>query len=151
MADYRDSWCYKQLSEEGIKRLDVLASRVSTAFGTKVQDCFVSEIRDEEGKTSYPNFVFFSDRGITECADPMGKDYFDIAPLEGRVVAIDIKCTSFDFQNAIGDSRLTAEVWLGATGPGGWYITFRAAGESCKELSRIIRERLIPNLAGAQG
>jgi len=149
MSDYKESISYRRLGEEGRKRFDMLASLATRAFGAKILDCFVSEVIQQDGRTSYPNFVLLLDKGLSECHDPMSDIHYDLYPLQGQVCALDVQSKSYESESPTSESRLSVRVFFGAGMD--WNLQLYAAGEGCGELTRVLEKWIMPNLATPGG
>ncbi len=144
MRDYSGFPSYLRLSVEGKRRFNLLAHMVQETIGSEIRDCFVSEVIATDGSISYPNFVFFLREGVTECHDPMGTELFDLVPLRRQVSAVDVTWNEYLTGAVTPASRLTITVFFARLTKG--VLTMQAAGEGCNELSRVLREHIIPSL-----
>ena len=149
MSSYQESVSYRRLSEEGKKRLDMLATLAARTFEAEIQDCFVSEIIEQDGRTIYPSFVLLLSRGLSECHNPMTDVHYDLYTLQEQVRGIDVESKNYEIGCPTPESRLSVQVHFGSSL--GWHLQLQAAAEACDELTRVLKEWFVPNLASASG
>ena len=111
----------------------------------EIEDIFVTDYIDSEGKREYENLWFFSDRYAMEAKGfAMGKDDFDIAPIKDRVEYYEIRKQDYDFKEATEKSRLHLKIKWDT----GIHGEFKAAKENCDVFRDIILKYVKPNLKG---
>lgn len=111
----------------------------------EIEDIFVTDYIDSEGKGEYENMWFFSGRYLMEAKGfAAGKDDFDIAPIKDRVERCAIQKQDYDFKEATDKSRLHLLFNLDT----GAIADFKASKENCDALRDIILKHVKPNMKG---
>lgn len=110
-----------------------------------IDDIFVTEYIDSDGKREYENLWFFSDRYIMDAKGfAAGSDDFVIAPITDRVAHYRIKKLNYDFKEATEKSRLHLMFRSNTAAT----ANLKASKENCDALRDIILKYMMPNMKG---
>ena len=125
------------------RRIKELIQIAASFSRQKIEDIFVSEYREAEGRQIIESVAVFTPTYVISFNDPLKEDDFFVGP--PAVVNLKISRKDFDFENWSETSRLTAtlESPNGATGP------LYATRGNCLELWRIVKERVLPYVGAA--
>jgi len=128
-------------TEVASKRIAQLIGVARDFYLEPIQDIFVSEYRESDGRQVIRSVWMFSESQTMEFKNPLQEDNFDLAVIKGSVVWLVAERKDFDFVSWSGASRFTVKFKLASAIHGEFY----ASGKNCLELLRITRERMLPN------
>ena len=111
-------------------------------YPDSIQDIFVSEYIDEEGKRQYENLWFFTSTIFMEAKQFLTEDNFDAAPYIKKFKHWTIEKKDYDFEDSTDNSRMKLYVTF-ATGITG---QLKASGKNCHYLKEIFLKYIKPNL-----
>lgn len=106
-----------------------------------VQDVFVTDYIDSEGKRQYENLWFFTSTLVLEAKRFLTEDNFDSAPLKKKVQRWQVNRTEYNFEKASTKSRLSITVELKFAND----CTLKASQENCDHLRDIFIKHIVPN------
>ena len=95
-----------------------------------VQDVFVTDYIDSEGKRQYENLWFFTSTLAMEAKQFLTEDNFDSAPFKKKVKLWQVNRTEYNFEKASAKSRLSIRVELEY----GNDCEFKASQDNCDYL-----------------
>ena len=107
-----------------------------------MQDIFVSEYVDEEGRRQYENLWLFTSSAIFEAKLFLTTDDFDGTPYTKKIKYWKIAKKDYDFNSVTSKSRMTLTFSL-ETSMG---CIMKASGENCLFLKNIFLKYILPNL-----
>ncbi|MEA3338617.1 MAG: hypothetical protein U9R15_01495 [Chloroflexota bacterium] len=109
----------------------------------EIEDIFVTEYIDSDGKREYENMWFFSDRYIMDAKGfAAGSDEFVITQIRGKVAHFRIKKQDYDFKAATERSRLHLMVHFNTAA----VANLTASKENCDALRDIILKYVKTNM-----
>ncbi len=111
-------------------------------YPDSIQDIYVSEYIDEEGKRQYENLWFFTSTTFMEAKQFLTEDNFDAAPYVKKFKHWTIEKKNYDFGDSTDISRMKLRVAF-ATGLG---AELKASGKNCYYLKEIFLKYIKPNL-----
>lgn len=111
-------------------------------YPDSIQDIFVSEFMDEEGKRQYENIWFFTSTSMMEAKQFLTEDSFDEAPYVKKIKHWIIEKKEYDFEIATETSRMNLDVSFES----GISAVFKATGKNCSYLKDIFLRYVKPNL-----
>ncbi len=129
------------------ERLEQLVSVASAFYPEPIEDVFISEYRQGDGRQVIASVWFFTANLAVEFKNPLTEERFDLALLKGSVDYLEATKENFDFSEWTEESRFSVNFKLtsGITGD------LRATRRNCLELLRLLRERFFGNLANPAG
>lgn len=122
-------------------RIVWLVNQLGGIFPEQVEDLFISEARDNEGRQNLLSVWAFTRSFGIEFRNPLVEDNFDAIPLR-RLFYIEFFKNGYDF-NIPGQITATSRFSV-AVNFGDVRGVFNALGNNCGQLARIVRERLLP-------
>jgi hypothetical protein len=133
------------ITEPAIDRLKELYQHIQRIFPCDIQDVFVIDYFNQEGKRIYEDVDFYtSDFFVISLLGFLNRTNIRISSIEKRVTAFDISAKDYDFQKATSESRLQIKCVLDS--PYFSVCDFKAAKENCDYLMKIISKYFRPNL-----
>ena len=108
-------------------------------YPDQLENIFVSEYVDDEGKRHYDNMWLFTKDLACEAKAFLTRDEFDVASFGNKVEHWIVKKESYDLCEASSRSRMTLQFTM-STQIGG---TLRASGENCDFLREVLKEHII--------
>lgn len=135
------------------ERIQQIFNLASTFYPEPIQDLFVSEHRDQEGRQMIESVWFFTESLVGEFKNPLQEENFDAITL--RLDYLSVVKENFDFDKAVkGDTpadsaRMTVHLLFSASAQMSGIL--RASGTNCLELHKIVRDRLLPSLIQRRG
>lgn len=130
------------LTELFLERAQDAIKFYNTLYPDRIENIFVSEYIDGEGKRQYESLWIFTGNLAGEAKQFLTEDSFDSTPLKNRVVWWELKRTDFDGEKATDDSRMTIRVTFDTDIEG----ILKASGENCMQLQKIFNQHLFQNL-----
>ena len=137
----------KYLNDIGITDLFEDKAKAIYSFYNKIypdsiQDIFVSEYIDEEGKRQYENLWFFTSTAFMESKNFLTEDNIDAAPYSKKFRHWTIEKKEYEFEVTTDNSRMKLIVTF-STGVSG---ELKASGNNCAHLKEIFLKYVAPNL-----
>jgi hypothetical protein len=143
----RDDW---NTYLEAIGTSEVVKSRVAEiermyelAGMGGFETVFISEYVKDDGTRELESLWLFSSTALAEAKQFLHSVDLDFARYDKRVVYCRITATSYNFQEAVPESRLKIEAGLLPT----LGLEMKASGRNCDFLSTLLRDRLLPETA----
>ncbi len=106
-----------------------------------IQDIFVTDYIDSEGKRQYENLWFFTSTMALEAKQFLTVDNFDSAPLKKKVKRWQVSRTEYTFTKATKKSRVSIRVELDF----GNDCEFKASQDNCDYLRDIFIKHIVKN------
>lgn len=125
------------------ERAELVLQFYENLYPNEIEDLFVSEYIDNEGKRQYESLWFFSSRLAMEAKYFLAGDNFDATPVLERIKYWGLQKTEFDFENPTEKSRLTIEFSLVQNISG----SLKASKEHCNHLYYIFKKYILSNMA----
>lgn len=119
----------------------VLAFYAGIGIG-EVEDVFVSEYVNPEGRRVFESLWLFTRTYTYEAKSFLSADVFDGAPLARRIDYWTISRAEYDFDTATDQSRMALDFTLAGRNP----CHLKASGRNCSHLRHIFTRHVLPNL-----
>jgi hypothetical protein len=124
------------------ERAQAIYSFYEKIIADTMQDIFVSDYVNEEGRRLYENLWFFTSSAVFEAKQFLTTDDFDGMPYTKKVKYWRIVKKDYDFNNITSKSRMTIEVGL----KNNMGCIMKASGDNCSFLKAIFLKYYLPNL-----
>lgn len=123
-------------------RFKFLLALAKEFYPEPVEDAFVSQYRESDGRLVIESIWMFTSSWAVEFKNALKEENFDLAILKDSITHLILELRDFDLKKAQESSRLKVHFQLlhGITGD------FQATDANCLELLRITRERFLPNV-----
>lgn len=133
-------------SEELVKKIELLKSLGTSLCPEKIDDFFISEYKQQNGKRVLENAWFFSPKYVLESKQIIQKNLnIDLMCIEEFIDRCEIDANNYDFKKAIDESSLTVTTYMGpAVG------LLKATGFNCDILLNVVKKYILPNLYKAE-
>lgn len=125
------------------ERTEAILQFYEKLYPKEIEDIFVSEYIDNEGKRQYESLWLFSSQVTGEAKHFLTNDDFDATPISERVSYWKLNKADFDFENSTKKSRLTIEFHLVQNIVG----RLKASQENCSHLYNLFLKHILPNMA----
>jgi len=136
------------LLEAQKKRVNELFELVKkTHPDQNIEDIFMSELTQKDGKRVHLNLMFFSKSGFIECASPFEKYDIAITPysIKGTYLRIEME-NPFDISEPNECSKIIVKSPSGD--PTMWGFHVSASGSNCQKLFYVVQKYIKPNYLG---
>lgn len=147
MEDHERINSYKEIVETEVAktRIAQLLDIAADFYPEPVQDLFVSEHREKDGRQIIQSVYLFTQSHALEFKNPLqeNEETFDLAITKDAVVYFEASKKDFDLHRTRESSRFTFTFVLIF----GTHGNLRASGKNCLNLLRIVKERFVPNVA----
>ena len=125
------------------ERTESILQFYESLYPNEIEDVFVSEYIDNEGKRQYEDLCFFSSQATMEAKRFLTDYDFDASPIRERVIYWRMRKTDFDFEKPTEKSRLDIEFGLEHRITG----RLKASKENCNHLYHVFKKYILPNMA----
>jgi hypothetical protein len=122
-------------------RVAELVALAGEFYPEPIEDVFVSEYKEEDGRLVIQSVWMFTTSFAIEFKNPLQEDNFDLACIKDSISWMVVEKRDFDFHTTSAESRLKVKFRF-ATGLSG---TLQATGDNCAQLYRITRDRILAN------
>jgi hypothetical protein len=110
--------------------------------GEEIQDIFVTDYVDAEGRRNYESLWLFTPSYVMEAKQFLSENNFDFTLLKDCVRLWRIKKRDYDFRKAEPESRMYLELSLAQ----GAACVLKASQENCDYLRDIFLKYILPNV-----
>lgn len=131
--------------EEPIEqRIQLVYSYIQKLIPFTLKDIFVSDYIEEDGTHKFVHADLFSDTHLISIFDFTRNDAFATSPYDIKIANMRIDSQEYDFQKASPKSRLRVRLVFFNTER--MYGEFKATGNNCDYLMRILEKYIIPRI-----
>ena len=110
-------------------------------YGEQIEDIFVSEYVDDDGKRIFENLWFFTSYAVMEAKNFLFEDNFDAMCHSNIIVLWRIKNTNIEGNVFNSESR----IYLTFSVPEDFHADYKASGNNCKHLMHIFHKYIKTN------
>jgi hypothetical protein len=138
-----------QLDDKLHALISTLYDKANIISGEPLDDIFVANTIDGEGRQIYTSLLFFSSGFILESKNLMAQltnplhENIDIIPLQKNIRYTEFSPVKYDFIAPVADSRLVMRVDF--SWGGGFLLS--AAGKNCENLLKIYKKYFKTNIS----
>ena len=130
-------------NKDARQRIIWLLEQLKSFFPEPVDDAFISETRDSEGRQTLVSVWAFTRSFAIEFSEPLESDHFDVTPLR-QLSYMEVFKNAYDFNiPRVTETSTMAVIVRFGEGMRGRFLASRV---NCVHLARITRERLLPAL-----
>lgn len=137
---YRKYLMTMRMSIDLVEKIEEIITFYSNVLNYNIDDIFISEYKEKEGKQVFESLFLFSGNNIMEAKNFLNEDDFDFTSLN-RFYHWRIQKEAYDFETVEMESKMSLFLYAGLA-----EATLKASGRNCKKLSEIFKEIIKPKI-----